>query len=251
MTKFVETPHLPKGKVRHIIIGEKYKVSLNEQIIGLGLEPIWLPDNPCVDERLSGHCDLAAVHLGGERVLLSEYLRGTEFAEKLLSLGVSLTFSPDPQSKQYPDDAGLNACIIGNCAIYNPKTVSAELAEHFSSTGIRQIPVRQGYTKCSVCVVDEGTVICSDSIIAKKCADSLIDALYVPDPKIKLSGFDYGFIGGAAFKISDDALAFTGNIVSDVKNVIEDFLRRKSVRPVYLSRECVFDIGSAIPLTEH
>lgn len=250
MFRFIEKPHLPKYKVRHIIIGEKYKDRLNDRLLSLDLEPIWMPDNPCVDERLSGHCDLAAVHLGGKWVMLSDYLRGTEFEAKLRLLGANVTFAEAPQSKQYPYDAGLNACILGARVICNPKTLSKELTEYCASSGAELISVRQGYTKCSTCVVDDDAVITSDSIIAKSCANNMIDVLRVTEPNIELSGFDSGFIGGAAFKISGDTLAFTGDIMSAEKEIIEAFLRRKSVTPIYLSSDCAFDIGSAIPLTE-
>lgn len=250
MLRFIEKPHLPKYKVRHIIIGEKYKDRLNDKLLSLGLEPMWMPDNPCVDERLSGHCDLAAVHLGGARLMLSEYLRGTEFEAKLRLLGANVTFAEDPQSKQYPYDAGLNVCILGARVICNRKTLSKELANYLTSSDLELISVRQGYTKCSTCVVSDDAVITSDNVIAKSCANNMIDVLRVTEPNIELSGFDSGFIGGAAFKISGDTIAFTGDIMSAEKETVEIFLRSKSVTPVYLSSDCTFDIGSAIPLTE-
>lgn len=68
MIRFVEKPHLPQGKVRQIIIGEKYKNVLESALFEQNTVPFWLKNNDFVDERLSGHCDLMAVHLGGNRL---------------------------------------------------------------------------------------------------------------------------------------------------------------------------------------
>ena len=68
MIRFIEKPHLPHGEVRLIIIGEKYKNMLENALFELNIAPIWFKNNDFVDERLSGHCDLMAAHLGGNRL---------------------------------------------------------------------------------------------------------------------------------------------------------------------------------------
>lgn len=65
---------------------------------------------------------------------------------------------------------------------------------------------------------------------------------------IELAGFDTGFIGGAAFRISERALAFTGRLDSHPDRAdIEAFLRSRGIEPVYLTDRPAFDIGSAVP----
>lgn len=245
MYKIVETPHLPKSKVRHIIIGEKYRKTLENALIAHDLMPIWLKSNPYVDERLSGHADLSAVQIG-KSVIISEYLSPCEQIHNV----VAVEYVPDPQQAVYPYDAGLNFCIAGNKLFYNPKTANAKLVE---KCGCKQlIPVKQGYTKCSICVVDESSIITSDKRIAEAAESAGIDALYLSEPFVKLEGFDYGFIGGAAFKISATDLAFTGKIIDTIiENKIESFLSKRNINPIYLTDTPIFDIGSAIPLTEH
>ncbi len=53
MIRFVEKPHLPQGKVRQIIIGEKYKNVLESALFEQNTVPFWLKNNDFVDERLS------------------------------------------------------------------------------------------------------------------------------------------------------------------------------------------------------
>lgn len=245
MYKLVETPHLPKSKVRHIIIGEKYRQSLENALIAHNLEPIWLKNNPHVDERLSGHTDLSAVQIC-KSVFLSEYLKPCELIHNI----TSVEYVPDPQQAVYPYDAGLNFCIVGDKLFYNPKTANAKLVD---KCGCKQlIPVKQGYTKCSICVVDKNSIITSDKRIAEAAENAGMDALYLTEPFVKLDGFDHGFIGGAAFKISETDLAFTGKIVDIIiESKIKGFLSARNVKPIYLTDDPIFDIGSVILLTEY
>lgn len=67
--RFIETPHLPQGKVGLCALGEKYRENLEKPLKNLGMTPFWLPENRAVDPRLSGHADLVLLHLGGNRVL--------------------------------------------------------------------------------------------------------------------------------------------------------------------------------------
>lgn len=245
MYKIIEMPHLPKSKVRYIIIGEKYRKTLENALIARNLEPIWLKSNPHVDERLSGHADLSAVQIG-RSIILSEYLNPCEQIHNI----TSVEYAPDPQQAVYPYDAGLNFCIVGDKLFFNPKTANAKLVEKCECKQL--IPVKQGYTKCSICIVDENSIITSDKRIAEAAENAGMDALCLSEPFVKLDGFNYGFIGGAAFKISATDLAFTGKIVdTSIESKIESFLSKRNINPIYLTDSPIFDIGSAIPLTEY
>ena len=182
----------------------------------------------------------------GKSVILSEHLNPCEQIHKI----VEVEYVPDPQQAVYPYDAGLNFCIVGDKLFFNPKTANAKLVE---KCGCKQfIPVKQGYTKCSICVIDENSIITSDKRIAEAAENAGMDALYLSEPFVKLDGFGYGFIGGAAFKISETDIAFTGKIVDTiVERKIESFLSRRNINPIYLTDSQIFDIGSAIPLTEN
>ena len=78
-----------------------------------------------------------------------------------------------------------------------------------------------------------------------------MDVLGIRPGFIELEGFDTGFIGGAAFRISERALAFTGQLDSHPdKAKIEAYLRSRGIEPVYLTERPAFDIGSAVLLIE-
>ena len=246
MERIIEKPHLPKGKVRCLIIGEKYRKLLEKPFFDRKIDIICAKNNNFVDERLSGHVDLSMVHGGGNVMYAAEHLKDSENIHKITDRGFAINYLPNPLNAAYPNDAAMNVCIIGDNVICNPKTANEKLL-----SGRHVISCKQGYTKCSTVVVDERSIITSDKLIAANSALHGIEAFLVNDSFVKLQGFDKGFIGGAAFKISEDVLAFTGVIKNDeARKSIEAFLSERGIAAEYLTDDEIFDIGSAIPIIE-
>lgn len=251
MIRNIKTPHLPKGEVRHIIIGEKYRDLLEKPLSARGIIPLWMPDNPHVDRRLSGHADLSVNKFGKNSAVLSEYLRNSELLEQLYDLKYECVFAKNAEKPEYPYDAGLNVSQIGTSLIYNRRTICEELNNVIEGSVSNRIDCRQGYTKCAVCIVNENSIITADKAIHAKATANGMESLLVSDGIVNLDGFDYGFIGGASFKLNQFQMAFTGTIdSSSEKNAIENFLSARGVEAVYLTGKKLFDIGSAILLTE-
>ena len=211
-----------------------------------------MPDNPYVDPRLSGHADLSVLHLGGNRLLLAPYLKRSSFSQQLEDRGFDIRFADIEQSALYPNDAQMNVCILGDKVIYNPKTVPDTIVKCLT-TGDRavQISSRQGYSRCSVCVVSDNAIITADEGICRSAEAHGVDVLKIRPGYIDLPGFDYGFIGGASFKISDTKLAFTGRLDShpDAEQMI-GFASLHNIDIVYITDKPAFDIGGAIPINE-
>lgn len=250
MNGFVIKSNLPH-RVDKLIIGEKYAGKLEKSLKLCGISPIFVPENPFVDERLSGHADLSVFHAGGERLFLAKYLKGTSFAAELSDLGAKLSFSEKEQGKKYPEDVGLNICALNNKAFYCSKSAEETVLEYLSAVDIIFLNLKQGYAKCSILVVDENSIITADAGVERIAREQRIDVLMIDQGYISLTGYNYGFIGGAGFKISSSALAFTG-ILDKHPDAwrIEGFLLERGVKPVYLTNEEIFDIGGAVPIIE-
>ena len=249
--KFIEAPNLPSGNVDKLIIGQKYAGLLEKTLINHGISPIFIPNNPNVDDRMSGHADMSMLHVGGRKVVLADYLKDTGFAHEMMEAGFDVIVSNTRQGLKYPRDCGLNVCMAGKYVIYNPDTVYDDIDNFLTIDGLIKIPSRQGYSRCSVCVVDGQSIITADEGVGKAAAGAGMDVLMVKTNLVSLDGYNCGFIGGATFKLSKCKLAFTG-IISDEKEKqrIENFIAERNVIPKYLTEEKLFDIGSAIPLTE-
>ena len=251
MIKFVVLPHFPNA-VQHLLIGEFWGELLDFPLRQHGIYPLYIPENPNIDPRLRGHADLSVFHLGENRLILAPYLKDTSFEKKLSSLGCSICFADIQQESMYPQDAQLNICIWNNRWIGYPETAAHEILSAYKDrTGDKWYKTKQGYTKCSCCLVDDNAIISSDIGILRAIADCGAASLEIQPGHISLPGFSSGFIGGSSFKLSEKVLAFTGTLDSHPdKERILSFLAWRGIQPVFLTSNSLFDIGGAVPLTE-
>lgn len=249
MNRFVLKPNLPEGSVTHVIIGAAYKYLLDLPLKKQGITPIYIPDNPYVDPRVAGHADLSVLHLGGNKLYLAPYLKNSGFSATLEALGFQITYPDIAQSADYPNDVQLNICIAGDMLITRKgNKIADRISDNYS---LRKLECRQGYSRCVSCVVDERTIISSDAGIYKELSCQDYNVLLITQGNIALPGYDYGFLGGASFKLSKDKLAFTGRLDSHPdKEIITDFILSCGITPVFLTDYPVFDIGTAIPIIE-
>ena len=251
MNRFVRSANLPE-QADILLIGEKYADILNNGLHKLHISTIFVPNNPNIDTRLSGHADLSVLHVGGEGIFLAPYLKGSELEEKLTALGAENFFPQLVQNDTYPNDAQFNICLAGKTAFCNRETSSSTIVNYLTNVeGFTGVYGRQGYARCSMCVVQHNALITSDPGLYKAAVNCGFDVLKIAPGGIELPGFQYGFIGGATFKLAADTLAFTGVLdqLQDRDRILA-FLEAHNVKPVYITDIPLFDIGSAIPLTE-
>jgi len=248
MTNFVKLPNLPDGKVTVAAIGEKYSVALEKALEQYGVRVRRCPKNPYIDPRLSSHIDLSLFHIGENQFLLSKHAAESAFAEELRQLGAEIIVSKANFGKSYPNDAFLCALLIGGKIFHNENLCDSRIINLF---GKSLFSVKQGYAKCAVCPVSENAAISADKGLITAMRREDIEVLEISPGFISLEGFDRGFIGGSALKLSSDIMAFTGTLEKHPdKQKIEEFLKRHGISPVYLTERPVFDAGSIIPFCE-
>lgn len=229
-----------------VLLGSRYQARLDEPLRRRGLEPLYLPENPCVDPRLAGHADLS-VFRKGERIWLAPWLRDTEVPEKLMNLGYSVTFAKISLGQAYPMDAALNLCSVGNYLLAAKNAHPADIVNNLTSVeGMRPVWIRQGYARCSCCVVDETSLITADRGIASACEAVGLQVLLISPGSVALPGFAYGFVGGASFFVSEKSIAFTGSLQGhpDGDRILR-FLDARGVTAQPLSAGPLVDIGGA------
>lgn len=118
--------------------------------------------------------------------------------------------------------------------------------------GVKMIHVKQGYAKCSVCIVDENAIITSDRGIAKVAKNTGFEVMVIEPGFIQLRGLNYGFIGGATGLLDKDALGFAGDLTAHKNGlIIKDFLWTKGKTCIGLGELSLSDVGSIIPLKEY
>ena len=158
----IESPNLPKRgtTLAAVSVGA---VKAKEYLRSRGISVFDILPCAAITDGTAAHADLHLLHLGGRKIILSREQR--ENIEKLTELGFNVQVFDTPLGDKYPADVPLNAALFGNYAILNPKTV----CKNIDFSGRSLIPVRQGYTKCSVVPVTESAIITDDVSISLFC----------------------------------------------------------------------------------
>ncbi len=230
-----------------LLIGRRYREKLAQSLGALGIEPVWLPDDPALDQRLVGHADLLAFASGRQIVLAEELCDPSNIVNYLTNMGYHVRPTKNTRGSRYPADAGLCVCTTGKYTIYAPDAIDDAIRPLIG--GI-PVTVAQGYAKCAACVVDDRSIITADAGVSRAAKSVGMDVLDIAPGHIRLDGYEYGFIGGASFKIDDDVIAFTGTLDEHPdRERILCFLAERGKMVEFLTQEPIFDIGGAICLS--
>ncbi len=207
----------------------------------LGFNIVFAPKNTAVYDSISGHPDITLCKIADGLMAADPGFR-SYYSKKLP--GSRIIAGHENAAGAYPGDIRYNAAAVGGVLIHNLKYTDKSILAHFNRT----IQVKQGYTKCSVCIVSDTAIITSDDgIYGAVKKDANIDVLKIQKGYIELTGMDYGFIGGASGLLEKDLLGFNGDIKThpDWENIVS-FCKNHGVRVISLSNMPLMDIGSII-----
>lgn len=232
--------------MRKAVIASGLKKDAAEYLEKSGFEILTFFDNKNVDKRVSHHSDLSFFFDGKDTLFVAK--EHAECSDILRQYCKNIVVIDKMLGKKYPEDVPLNCVCVGNNFICNIDTVSQAVFDKMKKTGYNIINVNQGYTKCSVIPVSENALITDDESVFNECTKNGIDVLKVSKGSVLLNGFDYGFIGGTAGKISENEIVFNGDITthSDYKE-IELFLKKYDIKAISF-KGALEDIGSIIPI---
>lgn len=239
----LKNPHLPQSNVTSVLCGNT-NYSAENELTRLGIEIIKIRELPHIESALNMHTDLAVCPLPGDTILIQP--SQSFLKDKLISYGYSVIIAKREAFSPYPTDCDLNFVYTCNYYIGSKNICSDVVVKDF-----KVIITKQGYSKCSVAPVSENAIITDDTTIAKGASEKGIDVCLVEKGDICLNGYHYGFIGGTCGKLSNDIIAFNGNLNSHRDcDKIRSFLRNWNVYPLNLSNTQLNDIGSIIPISQ-
>lgn len=240
----LKNANLPQSKVTCAAVSCE-AIHLVSRLKSFGIDTIKIKGTTSVLPGLASHADLHILHLGGSEIWISqEQLDNKAIFEHY---GFKLHILPSKLEKNYPNDVPLNAAIVGDNVFLNTKSVCKEI--NFTCKKI--IPVNQGYSKCSTCVVNSNAIITDDESIHKAATENQIDSLLVQKGDIILKSMNYGFIGGCCGLIDKDLMLFNGNLKSHRNyNEINSFLSNYKIKVLSVGDYPLTDIGGILPLLE-
>ena len=231
--------------MKNIIVDFRIHNEEKESLISRGYTLHICPPSNLLYEAVCGHPDML-LHILGDKIVVHKDMN-SEFIRTLVSLNCKVYKSNSPLKIEYPYNVCLNSLSIGNLFVHLIKFTDINLLD--LSKDKKLINVKQGYTKCSTCVVNDHAIITSDISIAKALSLEKIDVLLLPSGDILLPGLSYGFIGGATGLLEGNVLAFYGHLDHYLygKKVLE-FLKKHKVEPVFLRNGKLIDRGSILRL---
>ena len=146
----------------------------------------------------------------------------------------------------YPKDVLLNAAPVGSHLFCLPSSTAREILSQYTEDLI--LPVRQGYTKCSILPVTRQALITQDSSIASIARKSGFEVLEITPGQIRLPGYDTGFIGGAASAMpyrDCKEILFCGELDSHPDGaLIREFCISHHKKPIEIKGLPLTDVGT-------
>ncbi|MBS3994842.1 MAG: hypothetical protein KGZ33_03530 [Alkaliphilus sp.] len=246
----IEMPLLPKSRVVSVIMDSRISAKIENGLKGLGIETIKVPICKEVYSAISGHPDILIHHIERESIVVAPNIY-TNFKNRLFDKELKVIKGDSILSSNYPNNIAYNIGRVGKYAIHNLKYTDKVTLKLLEQNGISFIDVKQGYAKCSMCVVNDNAIITSDKGIAKALEKNGVDVLIISHGNISLPGLEYGFIGGASGLINKKLMAFTGSLRwhPEFEQII-NFSRKYQIEAVFLDENMPIDVGSIIPIFE-
>ena len=168
------------------------------------------------------------------------------YREKLPK-SISLISGNNKAGGGYPNDASYNVAVFGRNLVCNINYTEKIILDYYKNLGYNIINVRQGYTKCNICLIDDNAVITEDDGIYKELISNNIDVCKINSGEIGLRNFKYGFIGGASGYIDKNSIGFLGDIKKHPEfDKINTFSKKYKKQIISLGNSTVTDYGSII-----
>lgn len=246
--KFIKSSFIPNKKISLALIDNRACEDIIKNLNKLNINIIKSIKCNETYNAISCHPDICVVKLNDNNILVAPNVYDYYY-ENLTLLGFNVIKGNLPIGSKYPNNIQYNLVILGNKVIHNFKYTDRVLLDYIEKNNMEKINVKQGYCKCSTCIVDENSIITSDEGIYKEVIKHNIDCLLIDKGHIDLFELNYGFIGGCSGLISDDTLVFFGNIENHPNfQEIKSFVSSRNKKILSLKEKKLTDLGSLIPL---
>ena len=214
----------------------------------LGYKLLEIKENKNLYPEISLHVDILACKVG-EKIVVepTQYANFQEYENFIKG--------QETVQEKYPLDIKYNVCIIGKKAIHNFQNTDSKLKELLINDGYELINTTQGYTNCSIAVINENSAIVTDKGLYKILNKYNVEVLYLeyePDIKLLNSG-KYsnrkGFIGGAISRIGDKIIVFGDLNKIDINEKIKEFINQKGIQIIDFQGLDVIDYGGIVEIS--
>ena len=238
--------------MKYLIIDKRMRQIEKDKLKQLGYKLIELEQNTNIYEEISSHVDIHVCKIGSKLIVEKSKYPKIKDCIREWNNSIRIEIGQDFISQNYPQDIKYNVCIIGNKAIHNFEYTDRKIKEELIKQNYELINTNQGYTNCSIAVIDDNSAIVTDKGLYKILEKHKIDVLYLKENlDIKLltkSGYSTrnGFIGGAIAKIDNNIIIFGDLNKIDKQSKIRDFIMSKDLNIIEFKNLDIIDYGGTI-----
>lgn len=244
----MQNPFIPLSNANISIVDGRVSEIIVTKLEKLNIKVIRSIKCEGVQESISYHPDIVMHPINHKTIIVAPNVYDY-YEERLFGLGINLIKGETILGRKYPDDISYNVGRLGNTAIHNFKYTDEKLVFYLKKENLNFLNVNQGYSKCSLAVIDETSGITSDDFMYRKLIESGYNMLLIRPGYIKLEGEKYGFIGGTSGNISNRKIVFSGTFKHHPDyNKIVKYINNRKQSIIYLSKESIIDIGTIINL---
>lgn len=218
-----------------------YRIS-NESINVLkndGFSVIHTKELKNLQQAVNGHADIQIAKIYDKIITCPECF---DYYNNLLN--TELICGKTHLNHDYPDDVSYNIAQFGQFVVHNFNFTDSKIREYIIEKNLKEINVKQGYSKCSICIISDNAIITEDNSIYNECIKYNIDVLKIKKGNVKLKGYNYGFFGGAT-GLYKNTLYVNGEIKThESAEEIINFCKKHNVSIRELKKGKIYDIGS-------
>ena len=237
--------------MKYLLIDERMRDVEKQTLENLGYELIEIKKSTNVYPEISSHVDIFACKIK-DKVIVEK--SAYKMLKNKLNKDENILISGKTMiSYDYPNDIKYNVCIVGNKAIHNFKHTDSKITQELEKNNFEIINVKQGYSNCSIAVIDEKSIILSDRGLYNNLKNSGLDILfldYIPDIKLFDENGEYsqkkGFIGGAISRIDENVVVFGDLDKIDYYGNIRNFIESRNLKIIDFEGLDVIDYGGVI-----
>ncbi|MCH5190780.1 MAG: hypothetical protein J1F23_01305 [Oscillospiraceae bacterium] len=241
--RFIYFPNLPQNNVTAVIAAPDD--SLKEILSKRQIKVIETSQNSFLESPVAFHADMLVHHLSSNRFIVDN--KQKDIINFLENNDANILLTEKVKSP-YPYECRLNCADIGDYIICNSKITDPNIL----NKNKKLINIKQGYAKCSICIIDKNKIITDDlSVFNAVSKYSDITALLVEKGSVVIEKYGYGFIGGCSGLIGKHLLFFNGDLsLHSDYNKICNFLYDNGVSYIDIKHKPLTDIGGILPIME-
>ena len=230
---------------KKVIIDNRMRQIEKQKLQNMGFEIIEVQTNPNVYTEISSHVDISVCKIENG-IIIEPTQNMNNISNKI--------YGKERISAEYPYDIKYNVCTIGKKAFHKFEYTDLKIKEELIKQGYEMINTTQGYTNCSIAVIDDNSAIVTDKGLYKILKKHNVDVLYLEyEPDIKLIKLDEysnrkGFIGGAISRVDDKIILFGDLNKIDINGKIREFIEKKELKIIDFKGLDVIDYGGIVEI---